>query len=230
MNSHIIPEFIYKPLYDEKHRFHVLSTYKKVGKLKEQKGIRENMLCSECEQHTSRYESYARKVLFGGVPIVVQNDGPGIIVSEIDYKLFKLFQLSVIWRASASEHSMFKDVRLGPHENTIRQMIISDDPGEEEKYCCVMMGIKYESDAMDSFIDQPEKRRIDGHVIYRFIFGSIAWIYFVTSHRIPRLINDFILKESGSARIAFKDIQEMDCIIGFAKDAHLMGRFPDDIA
>jgi len=93
MNSHIIPEFIYKPLYDEKHRFHVLSTYKKVGKLKEQKGIRENMLCSECEQHISRYESYARKVLFGGVPIVVQNDGPGIIVSEIDYKLFKLFIL-----------------------------------------------------------------------------------------------------------------------------------------
>ena len=151
-------------------------------------------------------------------------------MSKIDYKMFKLFQLSIPWRASVSRHKMFKDVNLGPHEKTIRQMIISDDPGAEEKYCCVMMGIKYGSEAMSTFIDQPEKRRLDGHIVYRFIFGSIAWIYFVTSHGIPKLVSEFILSKSGSARIAFKDIQEMDCIIGFAKEAQRMGRLSDDIA
>ena len=230
MNSHIIPEFIYKPLYDEKHRFHVLSTYKQKDRPKEQKGIREKMLCSDCEQHISRYENYASKVLFDGVPVAVRNEGAGIVISEIDYKLFKLFQLSVLWRASVSEHRMFKDVDLGPHECTIRQMIVSDDPGAEEKYCCVMMGIKSGSDAMSSFIDQPERRRLNGHIAYRFIFGSIAWIYFVTSHGIPKLLKEFILTESGNVRMAFKEIQDMECIIEFAKDVRRMGRLPDDKA
>ncbi len=230
MNSHIIPEFIYKPLYDDKHRFHVLSTYSAKGKPMEQKGIREKLLCTDCEQHLSKYEGYARKVLFGGVNIVVQNDNGGIVVSEIDYKYFKLFQLSILWRASVSSHKMFKNVNLGKHQHMIRQMILSDIPGHQEEYCCVMMAIKSGSDGMGTFIDQPEKGRIDNHVVYRFIFGSIVWIYFVSSHKIPKLINDFLLTEKGNIRLAVKDISELDCVKGFAQDLHHMGRFSNDIA
>lgn len=230
MNSHIIPEFIYKPLYDDDHRFHVLSTYRKKDRPIEQKGIREKLLCGNCEQHLSRYENYARKVLFGGVEIAVQNEAGGIIVSEIDYKYFKLFQLSILWRASVSSHKMFKDVQLGKHEPIIRKMIISDIPGQKEKYCCVMMAIKHGNDGMGTFIDQPEKRRVDSHVVYRFIFGSIAWIYFVSSHKIPKIINTFILSEEGVVRMAVKEISDLYCLTGFAQDIHRMGRFPDEIA
>lgn len=230
MNSHIIPEFIYKPLYDDNHRFHVLSTYQKKGRTIEQKGIREKLLCGDCEQHLSRYENYARRVLFGGVEIVVQNENRGISVSEIDYKCFKLFQLSILWRASVSNHQMFKNVRLGKHESIIRKMILSDIPGQKEMYCCVMVAIKNESDGISAFIDQPEKRRIDNHVAYRFIFGSIVWIYFVSSHKIPEIINNFILSEEGSVHIAVKEIKELDCIRGFAQELQQMGRFSDEQA
>ena len=109
LNSHIIPEFIYKPLYDEKHRFHVISTYKTKHKPIEQKGIREKLLCADCEQHLSAYEGYAKKVLFGGVQISVQKENGGIVISEINYKYFKLFQLSILWRASVSNLKMFKE-------------------------------------------------------------------------------------------------------------------------
>jgi len=230
MNSHIIPEFIYKPLYDEKHRFHVISTYKKKDRPKEQKGIRERLLCLDCEQHISRYEDYARKVLFGGVEISVLNESGGIIVSEIDYNCFKLFQLSILWRASVSNHKMFKNVQLGKHESIIRKMIISDIPGQKEKYCCVMMAIKNGSDGMSTFIDQPEKRRIGNHITYRFIFASVAWIFFVSSHKIPKIINDFILSEEGSVHLAVKDIRDLDCVRGFAQDLHRMGRLSDEFA
>lgn len=230
LNSHIIPEFIYKPLYDEKHRFHVISTYKQEDRKKEQKGIREKMLCSDCEQHISRYENYARKVLFGGVSIAVRKEDSGMFISGIDYKCFKLFQLSILWRASVSEPKMFKAVDLGPHAKFIRQMIISDDPGLEEKYCCVMTGIRYGSDAMSGFIDQPEKLRLNGQIAYRFIFGSIAWIYLVASHGIPKLLREFVLTESGRLNMALKDVGDMDCVIGFAKEARRMGRLPNDIA
>ncbi|MCF6281077.1 MAG: hypothetical protein L3J28_02525 [Candidatus Polarisedimenticolaceae bacterium] len=230
MNSHIIPEFIYKSLYDEKHRFHVISTYKQKDREKEQKGIRERLLCIDCEQHISRYENYARKVLFGGVEITVLNEDGGIVVSDIDYKLFKLFQLSILWRASISNHKMFKDVSLGPHELTIRKMLMSNKPGTAIEYCCVMMAIKAGEDTMSSFIDQPEKKRINGYVVYRFIFGSIAWLYFVASHNVPKIIRGFVLSETGTVRMAIKDIKDMDCIAGFAREAQNMGRFPDEIA
>ncbi len=227
MDSHIIPEFIYKPLYDNTHRFHVISTYKEKDRPKEQKGIREKLLCADCENHISKYEHYAKKVLFGGVEIAVHNEGEGIVVSEIDYKLFKLFQLSILWRASISNHKMFKNIELGPHESIIREMILSNKPGSEIKYCCVMVAIKSGSDAMGGFIDQPERRRIDGHVVYRFIFGSIAWIYFVTSHNVPKIIRNVILSEGGTVRMAIRDIKDINCIRGFAYDAHRMGRLPD---
>ncbi len=94
----------------------------------------------------------------------------------------------------------------------------------------MMIAIKSESDAMSSFIDQPEKRRISGHVVYRFIFGSIVWIYFVASHNAPKLISEFILSEVGTVRMAIRDIKDMDCIKSFALEVHRMGRFPDEIA
>ena len=53
-NSHIIPESLYKPLYDKKHRavhltdFKGTNDYKKLKPL--QKGLREKLLCNECPE------------------------------------------------------------------------------------------------------------------------------------------------------------------------------------
>lgn len=223
MNSHIIPEFIYKPLYDKKHRFYVFSTYEKKDRPMEQKGIREKLLCNICEQRLSTYENYAKKVLSDEVEIKMIKEGGGVVVSGIRYKDFKLFQLSILWRASISSHKMFKNVSLGKHESIIREMIMSDTPGEPGKYCCVMTVIKNGRDEVADFIDQPEKIKIDGHTTYRFIFGSIAWGYFVSSHKIPTVINSFVLSEKGEVRMNVKDISDMNCITGFAQELKKKG-------
>ena len=44
-DSHIISEFQYKPLYDEKHRFFVISSDPRKNDFYEQKGFREKLLC-----------------------------------------------------------------------------------------------------------------------------------------------------------------------------------------
>ena len=74
-NSHIIPEFIYSPLYDEKHRFHVLSNMNVSGPAKLQKGIREYLLCGECEGKLSKYERYMSLILSGGLEVKVSHNG-----------------------------------------------------------------------------------------------------------------------------------------------------------
>lgn len=55
--SHIIPEFLFRPLYDEKHR---ALTFRPdvTGKRVIQKGIRERLLCAKCESHLGKLESY----------------------------------------------------------------------------------------------------------------------------------------------------------------------------
>jgi len=228
VRSHIIPEFIYEPLYDEKHRFHVLSTHPIRPRPFAQKGIREKLLCRTCEQHLSKYETYARKVLFGGVEITGNETTDGIVLEGINYDNFKLFQLSILWRASTSKDRMFCNVDLGPHEETIRNMIKSGNPGAPYEYACIMVGIRSKGDAADGLIYQPVKMRMFGHRIYRFIFGGLVWIYFVSSHSLPEFIKNAVLNEDETVYIPIAKLENLACLRNFLSDLNKMRRLPDN--
>ena len=47
-NSHIIPEFMYKAIYDDKHRHYLLSSLSGDADSGIQKGFREPLLCEVC--------------------------------------------------------------------------------------------------------------------------------------------------------------------------------------
>ena len=99
--SHIIPEFLFKPLYsDKKHQFIQMSGSSNVRKV--QKGFKEKLLCRECEDRLNKWETYAAKVLFGGVEIGFEQMQDRILLHNVDYKKFKVFELSLIWRAGVS--------------------------------------------------------------------------------------------------------------------------------
>lgn len=58
-NSHIIPEFFYKYVYTQDHKFILLSEQKEEKLIPEQKGFREKLLCHECEELLSKKETVA---------------------------------------------------------------------------------------------------------------------------------------------------------------------------
>ena len=91
-NSHIIPEFLFKPLYDGKHQIHIISTDSDMKPKKGQKGTREKLLCGDCEGLLSKYEKYAREVMYGGREIGFQETEKKALAFYVDYKIFKLFQ------------------------------------------------------------------------------------------------------------------------------------------
>lgn len=66
-NSHVVPEFFYKPSYDKKHRIYARISGKLAHMPPLQKGLREPLLCRDCEQKLSPYEKYNREILYGGV-------------------------------------------------------------------------------------------------------------------------------------------------------------------
>ena len=209
-NSHIIPEFFYKPLYDGKHRFNVLALDEDQKRRYEQKGIREKLLCDKCEGQISKYEDHVRRVFYGGTGIYITNGNP-LKLEGIDYNLFKLFQLSILWRAAVSNHDFFGNISLGPHEKVIHKMIQDEKPGTYLDYpCLTFMILMGKTDVMDAFIYPPQMIRFDNQRTFRFIFGGCFWIYFVSSHTNRIRIKEFILNEDGKILIPLKKAENTD--------------------
>ena len=62
VESHIIPEFFYTELYDDKGRAMVLSTHPERKNPPLQNGIKEHLLCAYCDNvQLSRYEDYTAR-------------------------------------------------------------------------------------------------------------------------------------------------------------------------
>ena len=99
-----------------------------------QQGIYEYLLCRECEQLLSPLETYANDILFRHMDAAPHEVGRIWKFYDIDYKKFKLFEMSLLWRAGVSNHKMFSAVKLGPHEEIIRNMLLSLNPGRYYEY------------------------------------------------------------------------------------------------
>ena len=216
-NSHIIPEFIYATLYDDKHRFHVLSNSSVRGPAKLQKGIREHLLCGECEGSLSKYERYMSLILSGRLDVKSSRDGKLVTLEGLDYKQLRLFGLSVLWRASVSSLHMFEQVKLGPHEEIIRQMILTEDPGMSDQYPFMLAPVVRENEVQTDLIMQPTWTRYEGHYGYRFVFGGLAWVFLVSSHKPPFLIANAAVSERGRTIMLISDIEKMPFITNFVQ-------------
>ncbi|MEO5655337.1 MAG: hypothetical protein ABIR00_05065 [Nitrosospira sp.] len=218
-NSHIIPEFLYESLYDDEiHRFHVLSIIPGQGNSFKQKGIGERLLCEMCEQRLSVWERYTSLALKGGIELTHRREGNFLYVSGLDYEKFRLFQLSILWRASVSTLQFFKKVHLGRHEESLRRLLLAKDPGNPSRYGCLMTGLKFENENFTQLIMPPERLKHSGHTAYRFIFGGFEWIFLVSSHDVLPPLSTAVLQQSGEALLRIKDIREMPDITYFSKE------------
>jgi hypothetical protein len=137
--SHIVPQFAYRPLKNGKGQIFVLGRKKRVV----QTGHFERLLCSDCEGVISRYESEFAKDWMQ--PILADANRlmaaiiSGVLFVEIsDWVKFKLFHLSVFWRAAASSSfEIDSKMQFGKHERTIADMLLKGDPGQPGEFFCL---------------------------------------------------------------------------------------------
>ena len=219
-NSHIIPEFFYKPIYDSKHRLHLRKSGKPIKGKPLQKGIREQLLCEGCEQQLSRNEKYVREVLFGGMEKRFQNrlDLSNLDYTNLDYTKVRLFFLSLIWRMSvASEHTMWKNVDLGPHEELIRQMVHSKNPGEPRKYGFLCIVPRFNGEVLEDWLLEPVRGRSDRGRFYQFVIGGFVCLFHISNQRFPEQWSERLIGKDGSWVIPLKDASEIPFILEEAK-------------
>lgn len=225
-NSHIIPEFMYTPLYDKKHRFDMLSNHETLRTKNLQKGIREYLLCEQCEVVLSKYERYVSQILSGQNHIAHQRNGGLVHLDGVDYKKLRLFGLSVLWRASVSSLPIFKQVKLGPHEEKIRHMILGEDPGKPNKYPFILAIVEHQDEVQTRLIIQPTWTRSEGHYAYRFVMGGLVWIFIVSSHQPPSVISQTAVSEEGHLTMLISGIEDMHFVTKLVQEILQSGDLP----
>jgi len=198
--SHIIPEFFYRPGYDEKGRLFEV----RYGVYKDkyiQKGIREQLMCLDCEQFlNNNYERYFHNFWYKKKNLPEESLDKIYIVRSLDYAKTKLFLLSILWRASVASGKDFTEVVLGPHENKIREMLLNKDPKDQFNYqiFATLLLVPGTNNICGEFIMFPIVCRYDARRIYVFTFGGCIWNYVVSSHPIGYPVDVCSLSEKGN--------------------------------
>ena len=168
-------------------------------------------MCHDCEQLLNdRYEKYFKKLWFddNALPETMAS-GSSFSIKSLDYHKFKLFHLSVLFRASVSSLHEFQQVALGPHEENLRNIIFNDLTTSDMEYVILCHAItKSNSEIQYGLITSPFKlRQPNGYLSYVFCFGGCVW-YYIVDGRKTSTFSSFMLNSNGEmsvAQIPWKD-------------------------
>jgi hypothetical protein len=186
------------------------------------------ILCTDCENKVlGLYESYASKAMYGGRfsrkeknPVCKKyrnSEGPDFTrVDNIDYAKFKLFLLSILWRASISSREFFAEVNLGPHEETLRQMILSGNPGNVEDFPVLVATYAQEKKLPLDVITNPQLK-VDGNgdSFYVVLISAFIYSFFLpTANGYPHMVKDCTITPENKMNIIHLPYQEALAILG----------------
>ena len=206
-NSHIIPEFVYKPLYDQKNRASRLDL--QGGKTRPiQKGLREYLLCRKCEGDLGEIERRIAGVW--DIPDTFENrlfEFP-----QSSYCDLKIFFLSILWRSSVSSLPEFKGVTLGQDGETIRGQLLRQECGPSTQFPIIarLLVSPVQSATYKWLILSPIAASFRGNQSWIFVFGGFAWLFTLGSSR--DALSDGALPEIGRWHIPAVNFSSLDSL------------------
>lgn len=207
--SHVIPEFMFGPLYDEKHRFYGISNISTKSNRIFQKGLREKLLCHECEQRLSRYESYASDVFFRDVAIKPVRTPTGFLFTGLDYRPLKLFFMSLLWRLGTTSLPELKGAELGPHQERVRTLLCADDPADFLTFPAMVTALTFKRRHVPDLIVPPLYSRVEGRWVWAVVISGFLFHFFVSNRLPPQNVWGGFLQENGNFPLHLTDIKEV---------------------
>ena len=119
--SHVIPQWMYDLLPQDKHRFRIASSHLGEFEQRSQSGVYGRFVCQACEDRFAAWDDYAAIVLRRTPKL---RNG-GLEFGAYDYGRLARFYLSVLWRMSACRHRFFGSVTLNSTETQVRQALLT---------------------------------------------------------------------------------------------------------
>jgi hypothetical protein len=194
-------------------------------------------MCAGCEGHFSRYENYARPMLFGPTSPIIVRPTSHHVWTGLDYRLMKLFQLSILWRMAVSADPYYAFVELcDEEEEVLRRMLLADDPGEPWQYGCLVTMLRLRGKPRLGFFSQPRKITIGEDACFRLVLAGMQW-HIYTGRRAPKeMLIDAFLSRAGTWALLQCDAEELEYlryeIAAYKKllltEARQLGNAPSD--
>lgn len=231
-DSHILPEFLFRPTYTDESgeiegALELRATDLRVRT--RYQGYTEKLLCLGCERRINRHETYFANAWFNHqVRPSIVGPGPVMEIAGLDYRRFRLFHHSILWRMGVSRRDEFKAVRLGPHAERLRRWILAEESAPLGRYQVMARALYHPEDRRfaDDVVSFPSRGRLDGEHLYGLIFGGCYWIYRVSSHPTDPTTLGFF--EDGRLRLGVQSLHDCRAItkLVFAFDGLVPGDTP----
>lgn len=175
--SHVIPKFVIRQRSHGSGFFQIENQDPRIRKIPT--GWYEKLLCRSCEEHIGKYEDYAAKFFDeheSSEPVSIK-DIERYRVDAYDYKLLKLFFMSVLWKAGIATDDVFKDVALGPYEEKLRQMLLKNETGGYEDFSSVISVFHPGPKNSHKIIFTPRRKKVKNVNYYFIEFNEFScWI------------------------------------------------------
>ena len=172
------------------------------------------LLCEHCEQYLNReFEQPFFDVWYvrGTVPTVVR--GPVYNLSLPSYASFKLFLLSVLWRASVCQHGAFASTTLGQHERTVKAMLLSRDPGASGDYPVFGTVMRVPGTlAVPPVVISPFLGSWEGTPAYIIGFGGVLWMVLLRRGELNPDARGWALMEDGRMSMVVMEMSDLGAV------------------
>ena len=208
--SHIIPTFLYSSLFDEQHKIFKVDLKRWKMRGLQTGEFEPNILCLDCENKLSKFETYAKTILYGGRTSkknsvlfenqINQNGVEFVYAKGLNYQYFKLFLLSILWKSSISSRPFFKRISLETDEEMIRCMLLEEDPGKPHSYPCVMSTYRRQKLPPD-FIGEPRTITKNKEKFCIFLINTILYYFYINSKITESWILETAINEEGELRL-----------------------------
>jgi hypothetical protein len=210
-DSHIVPEFLYKRIYTGKHKFKPISVDCSNYKL-EQKGYRENLLCSSCETKLSRWENKLRDTLEELITenydnLSVCSFGDITHLDNLEYDSIKKAILSIFWRLSISRLPVFSDYNFGPYDEKLRCHLDSNSNFSNSSYPIMISKALIAGKFYSGILMPVERGRYGNDFIMQSIVlnGFLFQVLMSEGKPIPGEVLRFCIKDNGAAFMRTSD-------------------------
>ena len=145
----------------------------------------DKILCADCDNKFAPWEDDTADLLVrAGAYDQFRQAKPGenfYTIQDYDYASLKLCLLSILWKMSVSDRDVFKDVRLGKFEATIRRMLLDKNPGRTDEFpmaICRLVG------ELDSSTLRPT-RPIKDEGVNAYELGLPGYVAFIKVDKRP---------------------------------------------
>lgn len=166
---------MYDHCYDDNHSFMEFNAENGKYNKKRRKGIYDKLLCGDCEDIIKEYEDYAKKIIYLNAKPAIEVEKKAYCNNNYDYRLLKLFVLSLLWRASISSQDSFKQASLGKYEEELRDILLDGLNTSVDNYPSYLYQTHIDGDLSNGVFMEiyPTKSKFDGKTIYQFVADGI---------------------------------------------------------